>query len=252
MIDDAALAQARSMIRDARRVVVLTGAGISTHSGIPDFRGPQGLWTLNPKAERMSNIEQYINDPEVRRLAWQSRLESPAFHATPNAAHRALVELERRGNLDVLVTQNVDGLHQAAGSDPSLVVEVHGTLHWSRCWSCDDRRPMRETLERVSAGDPDPSCLQCGGILKSDTISFGQSLVREVIERAMDVCDSCDLLLAVGSSLGVFPVANMVPRAKSGGSRVVIVNGEPTGMDRYADIVLGGDLVDVLPGLLAP
>lgn len=248
--DDAVMELATALIADARRIVVLTGAGISTRSGIPDFRGPKGLWTLNPKAERMSNIEHYINDPEVRRLAWQSRLESPAFHAAPNAAHRALVALERRGTLHALVTQNVDGLHQAAGSDPALVVEVHGTLHWSRCWSCDDRRPMLDTLARVTAGDPDPSCLVCGGIVKSDTISFGQSLVREVIERAMDASDACDLLLAVGSSLGVFPVANMVPRAKAAGSRIVIVNGEPTGMDRYADAVVGGDIVEILPRLI--
>lgn len=249
-LNDALIELAAALIADARRIVVLSGAGISTRSGIPDFRGPRGLWTLNPKAERMSNIEHYINDPEVRRLAWQSRLESPAFHAEPNAAHHALVALERRGTLHALVTQNVDGLHQAAGSDPALVVEVHGTLHWSRCWSCEDRRPMLETLARVTAGDPDPSCLACGGILKSDTISFGQSLVREVIERAMDASDACDLLLAVGSSLGVFPVANMVPRAKAAGSRIVIVNGEPTGMDRYADAVIGGDIVDVLPLLI--
>ena len=251
MIDDATIARASAMIRDAPRIVVLTGAGISTRSGIPDFRGPQGLWTLNPKAEQMSNIEYYIKDPEVRRLAWQSRLESPAFHARPNAAHLALVDLEQRGTLDALVTQNVDGLHQAAGSDPACVVEVHGTLHWSRCWSCNDRRPMLETLARVTAGDPDPSCELCGGILKSDTISFGQSLVREVIERAMDASDSCDLLLAVGSSLGVFPVANMVPRAKAAGSRIVIVNGESTAMDRYADAVIGGDIVEVLPLLIS-
>lgn len=250
MSNEAVIGDAAQLIRQASRVVVLTGAGISTRSGIPDFRGPQGLWTLNPKAEKMSNIEHYINDPEVRRLAWQSRLESPAFHATPNAAHHALVTLEQRGNLSALITQNVDGLHQAAGNDPARVVEVHGTLHWSRCWSCDDRRPMLETLARVTAGDPDPSCLACGGILKSDTISFGQSLVREVIERAMNESDACDVLLAVGSSLGVFPVANMVPRAKAAGSRIVIVNGEPTAMDRYADAVIGGDIVDVLPRLI--
>lgn len=249
-MSDALIDAAREMIRRASRIVVLTGAGISTRSGIPDFRGPQGLWTLNPLAEKMSNIEHYIKDPEVRRLAWQSRLESPAFHAAPNAAHRALVALERRGNLGALVTQNVDGLHQRAGSDPSLVVEVHGTLHWSRCWSCNDRRPMPETLARVTAGDPDPSCLVCGGILKSDTISFGQSLVQEVIERAMDESERCDLLLAVGSSLGVYPVAGMVPRAKAAGSRIVIVNGEATAMDRYADSVIGGDIVEVLPRLV--
>lgn len=251
-VSDASIERAGAMIRAASRVVVLTGAGISTRSGIPDFRGPQGLWTLNPLAEKMSNIEHYINNPEVRRLAWQSRLESPAFNAAPNAAHRCLVALEQRGTLGRLVTQNVDGLHQAAGSDPSLVVEVHGTLHWSRCWSCDDRRPMLDTLARVTAGDPDPACLLCGGILKSDTISFGQSLVQEVIERAMDASDHCDLLLTVGTSLGVYPVANMVPRAKANGSAILIVNGEPTAMDRYADDVIGGDIVEVLPRLIGP
>jgi NAD-dependent deacetylase len=249
-MSDALLDAAGEMIRLASRIVVLTGAGISTRSGIPDFRGPQGLWTLNPLAEKMSHIEHYIKDPEVRRLAWQSRLESPAFHAAPNAAHLALVALERRGTLGALVTQNVDGLHQRAGSDPALVVEVHGTLLWSRCWSCNDRRPMLETLARVTAGDLDPPCLVCGGILKSDTISFGQSLVQEVIERALDASERCDLLLAVGSSLGVYPVAGMVPRAKAAGSRIVIVNGEPTAMDRYADVVIGGDIVEVLPRLL--
>ena len=168
----------------------------------------------------------------------------------PGRGPSHLVTLEQRGNLGTLVTQNVDGLHQAAGSDPSLVVEVHGTLHWSRCWSCDDRRPMLDTLARVTAGDPDPACLLCGGILKSDTISFGQSLVQDVIERAMDASDRCDLLLAVGTSLGVYPVANMVPRAKAKGSAIVIVNGEPTAMDRYADEVIGGDIVEVLPRLI--
>jgi NAD-dependent deacetylase len=186
----------------------------------------------------------------VRQLAWQSRIESPAFHAEPNVAHRSLVDFERRGRLGALVTQNVDGLHQAAGSDPGLVVEVHGTLHFSRCWSCGDRRPMLETLARVRQGDPDPVCLLCAGILKSDTISFGQSLVPEVIDRALEESERCDVLVAIGTSLGVYPVAGMVPRAKAAGSRVVIINGEPTAMDRYADAVVGGDIVAVLPHLL--
>jgi len=252
---------ARALVAEAAQITVLTGAGISTDSGIPDFRGPNGLWTKNPKAEKMSSIEHYLADPEVRRLAWQNRLVSPAWDAQPNAGHRAFVELERQGRLRGLITQNIDELHQRAGNSPAKVIEVHGTMWWSRCWTCDDRRPMQETLDRVRAGDEDPHCLVCraegrirsdaDGILKSDTISFGQALRPEVIDAALDAAESCDLLLAAGSSLSVFPAANVVPRAKSTGARVVILNGEPTGMDRYADVVVLGSLSELLPTLLA-
>ena len=240
----------RGWIAEASAVTVLTGAGISTDSGIPDFRGPNGLWTKNPLAEKASTLQHYLNDPEVRRAAWHNRLHSPAWEAQPNAGHRALVELERRGQLVAVVTQNIDELHQKAGHDPARVIEVHGTMWWSRCWTCSDRRPMHESVQRVRAGDPDPHCLACGeGILKSDTISFGQSLVPEVIEAAMAAAERCDLLLAAGSSLSVFPAANVVPRAKATGARVVIVNGQPTGMDRYADEVILGELSELLPQL---
>jgi NAD-dependent deacetylase len=252
---------ARQWTTSSERVVVLTGAGISTDSGIPDFRGPNGLWTRNPLAEKASTLQHYLADPEVRRAAWQNRVANPAWEAQPNAGHRALVELERSGRLHALVTQNIDELHQRAGHDPAKVIEVHGTMWWSRCWTCGDRRPMAETLERVRAGDPDPSCLEChaagridgpgDGILKSDTISFGQALVPEVIDAALRAADECDLLLAVGSTLSVFPAANVVPRAKAAGARVVIVNGEPTRMDRYADALLLGQISELLPALVA-
>lgn len=241
------VAAVRAAIDEARRIVVLTGAGVSTDSGIPDYRGPQGVWTLDPKAEKISSLQHYLADPEVRRLAWQRRLHSPAWTAVPNVAHRSIVELDKRGMLLSVITQNIDGLHQLSGLDPSKVVEVHGTIHFSVCWSCGDRRPMQETLERVRSGDPDPGCELCSGILKSDTISFGQSLVEDVIARAMTDAEHCDLLLAVGSTLSVFPAANAVPRAKSSGARVVIVNGEPTGMDRYADFVLLGQIGEIMP-----
>ena len=191
----------RGWMAEAQRVTVLTGAGISTDSGIPDFRGPQGVWTKNPAAEKTSTIQHYLADPDVRRLAWRNRLASPAWTAAPNAGHLAVVELQRQGRLHAVVTQNVDGLHQKAGVADESVVEVHGTMWWTRCWDCQDRRPMGETLDRVRAGEEDPPCLVCGGILKSDTISFGQSLVPEVIDRALTVCEECDLLLAVGSTL---------------------------------------------------
>ena len=246
---DSELAAARAVVDEASRIVVLTGAGISTDSGIPDYRGPQGVWTLDPKAEKISSLQHYLADPEVRRLAWQRRLQSPAWTAEPNIGHFSIVELDKRGTLVSVITQNIDGLHQTSGLDPSKVVEVHGTIHFSVCWSCGDRRPMQLTLERVRAGDPDPSCELCSGILKSDTISFGQSLVEHVIERAMSDAENCDLLLAVGSTLSVFPAANVVPRAKASGAQVIIVNGVATGMDRYADFVVLGQIAEILPAI---
>lgn len=245
------IAAVRRWIDAAQRVVVLTGAGISTDSGIPDFRGPQGVWTKNPKAERLSDIRYYMADPEVRRLAWQSRLEHPAWTAAPNRGHAALVRLERRGKLHALITQNIDELHQVAGNSPARVIEVHGTVRKVVCMSCGWRGPMRETLERVRAGEADPACRSCGGILKSATISFGQALEPAVIERALRAAAEAELLLAVGSSLQVYPVAGAVPAAKSAGARVVIVNAEPTALDHMADALLAGSISEILPRICA-
>ncbi len=244
------LTEAQRIVGEARRIVVFTGAGISTDSGIPDFRGPNGLWTKNPAAEKAATLQNYLADPDVRAVAWQNRLNTPAWTAQPNAGHGAIVELERQGRLHAVVTQNIDGLHQKAGTDPDRVIEVHGTVWFTRCWDCSDRRPMEFSLDRVRAGEADPSCLVCGGILKSDTISFGQALVPEVIDRALRVSDECDVLLAVGSTLSVFPAANCVPRAKAAGARVIIVNGDETAMDRYADWLLMGRIGEILPALV--
>jgi len=247
---DRPIERARALVRAARRVVVLTGAGISTDSGIPDFRGPKGVWTLNPKAERMSDIRHYVADPEVRRLSWQSRLAHPAWTAEPNAGHRALVGLERSGRLHALITQNIDGLHQRAGNSAALVIEVHGTLHVAVCLSCWKRLPMRDVLERVRAGEEDPECRACRGILKSDTISFGQPLVPQVIDRAMRAAAEGDCVIAVGSTLQVYPVAAVVPAAKSAGASLIIVNAQPTAFDDIADVTLDESISDVLPELL--
>src|SRR3984957_18406607 len=228
------VAVARRLIGDARRVVVLTGAGISTDSGIPDFRGPEGVWTKNPEAEKLSTLQTYVADPEVRRRAWRARMESANWAAEPNRGHKALVTLEQRGVLDTLVTQNIDGLHQAAGNDPDTVVEIHGTMRFVACLACGARTPMPDVLERVRAGDPDPSCTDtsggtvCAGILKSATISFGQNLVVEDLVRSEEAARRCDLLLAVGSTLSVYPAAGLVPIAQRAGARVVIVNGQAT------------------------
>jgi NAD-dependent deacetylase len=247
---EGAVQVARRLVEEARRIVVLTGAGISTDSGIPDFRGPQGLWTRNPEAEKMATLQHYVSDPEVRKRAWRSRLESPALTAEPNAGHKALVELERRGALLALITQNVDGLHQKAGSSPALVVEIHGTAREVTCLACGERAPMERALARVRAGEEDPPCRSCGGILKSATISFGQSLVAEDLRRAERAARECDLMLAVGTKLSVYPIAGVVPVAKEAGARVIILNAEPTEMDWLADVVVRGSISALLPRLV--
>jgi NAD-dependent deacetylase len=246
---DAVIEEVRGWLAAARRVVVLSGAGISTESGIPDFRGPQGVWTKDPSAQKLATLQYYVADPDVRRRAWQKRLQSEAFSAEPNAGHFALVDLERSGKLQLLITQNIDGLHQRAGSTPERVVEIHGTIHEVVCLDCDERAPMQRALDRVRAGEDDPPCRSCGGILKSATISFGQSLVQEDLVRSERAAKNCDLLLAVGTSLSVYPIASVVPIAKRSGARVVIVNGEPTEMDEIADAVLRGAIGELLPRL---
>jgi NAD-dependent deacetylase len=238
-------------LAEAGSVVVLTGAGISTESGIPDFRGPDGVWTRDPRAERLSNIGYYLADPVIRREAWERRLEHPAWTASPNAGHRALVDLERAGRLSLLVTQNIDGLHLAAGSDPHRLIEIHGTIREAVCLACGVRVPMRQALDRVRAGEADPPCHACGGILKSATISFGQNLDRGLLRRAEDAAAACDLFLAVGTSLTVYPVARLPEIARDAGARLVIVNAEPTPLDRLAHEVIRGQAGDVLPSLVA-
>jgi NAD-dependent deacetylase len=244
------IAQVQSWLAGAKRVVALTGAGISTDSGIPDFRGPQGVWTKNPLAEKMSNIHHYLADPEVRKASWQNRLSSPAWRAQPNAGHLALVHLENTRKLHALITQNIDELHQLAGNSPERVIEVHGTMRKFMCWGCGMRGPMQLVLERVRAGEDDPLCRDCGGILKSDTVSFGQQLVPEVIDRAMRVAGEADLFLAVGTSLQVYPVAGAVEVARSAGARIVIVNAQPTPFDEIADAVFNQPISEVLPAIL--
>ena len=250
MNDEELLERVASLVRGAWRVVALTGAGISTESGIPDFRGPQGVWTKDPKAERLSTLQAYMEDPELRVRAWRSRMEHPAWTAVPNAGHRALVELERKGKLHALVTQNIDGLHQKAGTSPDRLIEIHGTLREVVCMSCDERAPMEAALARVGAGEADPSCRTCGGILKSATISFGQALNEGDMERARTAAESCDLFLAIGTSLSVYPVAYLPVLAARSGAPVAVINAEPTGYDRYADVILRMPLGRALPAIV--
>ena len=240
----------RAWVREAQRVVVLTGAGISTDSGIPDFRGPQGVWTRNPMAEKLSNIHYYLSDPEVRKASWQARMDHTAWQAKPNPGHLALAELESRGKLHALITQNIDELHQMAGNSPEKVIEVHGTMRKVVCMSCGMTAPMQKALERVRAGEADPPCRDCGGILKSATISFGQALVPEVIDAALRAAEEADLFFAIGTSLQVYPVAGAVPAARAAGAKIVIVNAEPTPFDDIADAVFRESISELLPALL--
>ena len=236
-------------IRTAQRVTALTGAGISTDSGIPDFRGPNGVWTRNPEAARLVTLDAYVSDPEVRRRAWLSRAEHSAWTARPNAAHKALADLELAGRLHAIVTQNIDGLHQLAGSDPLRVVEVHGTIFKVVCLTCEHRTTMQSALDRVAGGEPDPACLLCGGILKSDTISFGQALDQATLRRAFASVLESDVLIAIGTSLVVHPVAGLVDVAIGAGAKVIIVNAEPTPYDDDVHAVLREPIGEVLPAI---
>jgi NAD-dependent deacetylase len=250
-MDTDGLAEVAGWLRESRAAVALTGAGLSTESGIPDFRGPEGVWTRDPAAERLSNIGYYVADPSLRREAWRRRLEHPAWHAVPNPGHLAVAELERGGHLHTLITQNIDGLHLDAGSSPARTIEIHGTMRESACLGCGDRRPMESTLTRVRRGDADPACLACGGILKSATVSFGQNLDPVLLARAETAADGCDLFLALGTSLVVYPVARLPHRALDAGARLVIMNAEPTPMDGRAHAVLRGRTGELLPALVA-
>jgi NAD-dependent deacetylase len=240
-----------ALLRDARQIVVLTGAGISTESGIPDFRGPQGLWTKDPKAERTATLQHYVADAEHRRTVWRNRAAGDMFQGQqPNAGHRALAELERKAHLHTLVTQNVDGLHQAAGSSAEIMIEIHGTVHDAKCLACGWRGPMEETLDRVRAGEEDPTCLVCGGMLKSATISFGENLVAADLGRAQQAAATSDVFLAAGTSLGVYPAAALPEIALRNGAALAVLNGESTPFDSAARFVSRERLGTVLPDLV--
>ncbi|MDQ3783769.1 MAG: NAD-dependent deacetylase [Actinomycetota bacterium] len=245
------LAAVAEWLEQAEKVTALTGAGISTESGIPDFRGPDGLWTRDPAAQRRASIQHYMASRQARVDAWRVRSEHPSRSADPNAGHVALAELERKGRLHTLITQNIDSLHQRAGSSASNVIEIHGTLRDVVCMSCGERRPMEAALERVRAGEDDPSCIACGGVLKSATISFGQPLVAGLLEKAQAAASACDVFLAIGTSLSVLPAAYLPQRALQAGARLVICNAESTRYDGRAHAVLRGPIGRTLTSLVA-
>src|SRR5215470_7861664 len=237
--------------RGVRAVAVLTGAGISTDSGIPDFRGPQGVWTKNPGAQQLFTYQAYVSDPAVRRRSWRARRDHPAWRAEPNAAHTALAVLARSGLDTSVITQNIDGLHQNAGTPAERVVELHGTMFGVVCVSCGDRSMMAGALARIEAGEEDPACGKCGGILKSATVMFGQPLDPVVFARAERAATGCDLFLAVGSTLTVEPAASLCALAAGAGAALVIVNRDPTPYDGLAAEVIREPIGTAVPRLTA-
>jgi NAD-dependent deacetylase len=244
---EAAPADRPAWTREVTRLAVLTGAGISTDSGIPDFRGPTGVWTKNPAAERLSTYQAYMADPELRRRSWQSRLAHPAWAAEPNPAHLALARLARSMIDTRVITQNIDGLHQRAGTPPGQVLELHGTMSGVVCTGCGDRTAMTEALARVRAGEADPPCTRCGGILKSATIMFGEALEPGVFEAAVSAAAGCELMLAIGSTLIVEPAASLCAIAVEAGAALVIVNRDPTPYDGAATAVIREPIGTAVP-----
>lgn len=234
----------------SRNTVVLTGAGISTESGIPDFRGPQGVWTRDPEAEKRATLQHYMANRDARVASWKNRRTSPLLDAQPNAGHMALARLEEKGKLQTLITQNVDSLHLKAGNSLSRLIEIHGAVRDFVCMGCGERGAIERVLARVDAGEEDPPCRTCGGILKSATISFGQNLVYDDLERAQVASSTCDVFLAIGTSLTVTPVAYLPRYALQAGARLVILNAQETPFDRAADAVLRGSIGEVLPKIV--
>jgi NAD-dependent deacetylase len=236
--------------RRVSSVAVLTGAGISTDSGIPDFRGPQGVWTKNPAAERQSTYQAYMADPDVRRQSWQARLAHPAWSAEPNPAHQALARLARSAIGTRVITQNIDELHQRAGTPPERVIELHGTMFGVVCTGCGARTAMTDALERVRAGQADPPCENCGGILKSATVMFGQPLQPGVYQRAAEAAACCELFLAIGSTLIVEPAASLCGIAAEAGASLVVINRDPTPYDHAATAVIRDPIGQAVPRLV--
>jgi len=236
------------LVRPARNIVVFTGAGISTESGIPDYRGPNGVWQTN----RIPTIDDVRNDQHSREQHWQERRRRfPEMRRKqPNAGHRAIVALERDGRVSTIVTQNIDGLHQKAGSDPAHVLELHGSSHRIRCQVCGREYAADTIHERLEQGETDPRCEHCGGVLRASTVLFGEPLPEVTLRRAVEASAEADLMLVVGSSLVVKPASQLPVVARKRGARLVIVNREPTPLDELAHAVVRGEAGPVLDELV--
>lgn len=240
---------ARLLIKSTN-VVVFTGAGVSTESGIPDFRSPGGIWSRFDPDD--FTIQRFLTSPESRKKHWQLLLGSGFFdQILPNAAHRAIVEIEKMGKLNCVITQNIDNLHQQAGNNPELVFELHGNMKWLNCLSCHKRYSLDEIRKKYSSYDEVPSCERCRGILKPEVVFFGEALPEETLYEATKRSKNCDLFIVIGSSLVVYPAAYMPMYAKEGGAKLVIVNRDETPYDNMADIVINGGAGETMSQILA-
>jgi NAD-dependent deacetylase len=238
------------MIAKAKKVVVFTGAGVSTESGIPDFRSPGGIWTRFDPDD--FTIDKFIKSEKTRRKQWDMLLEGGLFKdILPNKAHRAIAQLEKIEKLDCVITQNIDNLHQKAGNDPAKVFELHGSMRWARCLDCGARYSIEEILSKVRDSEDLPVCQRCGGILKPDVIFFGEALPQDTLRQASLHASGCDLMIVVGSSLVVYPAAYMPQYAKQGGARIAIINLSATPLDDMADIVINHQAADTMEGILS-
>lgn len=246
---DADIERARDLIQAADRLVAFTGAGVSTASGIPDFRGDDGLWTRFDPSE--FRYERFLEDPE---RFWELRAkltrELALDEAEPNPCHTAMANAYDAGALEAVITQNIDGLHQAAGVPNDDVIEVHGSTRRTRCVDCDDKRPIEQALDKIDAGALPPTCDACQGVLKPDVVLFGEMLPQRAFRRAERLCSEADVMLVAGSSLSVWPAAGLPQRTLQHGGDVVIVNGDPTKLDREAAVSIRGRVEEVVPEIL--
>ncbi|NLN60943.1 MAG: NAD-dependent deacylase [Deltaproteobacteria bacterium] len=228
-----------AMLKNTQKAVFFTGAGVSTESGIPDFRSPGGIWTkFNPDD---FTLDRFLNSHESRKKQWQFLLGTASIRmAEPNMAHLGIAELERMGHVDCVITQNIDGLHQKGGSNPDRVYELHGNLEWVHCLGCRNRYKTDRVIERNGGVQDVPDCEYCGGILKPDVIFFGEQLPQEILETAMISSSTCELFIVVGSSLVVYPAAYLPVYAKSANAKLVILNMMETPCDTQADLIITG------------
>lgn len=238
------------LVRGAQRIVAFTGAGISTESGIPDFRSPGGVWTRYDPED--FTFPRFLETPERRKRYWQFSREAynGIRNARPNPGHTALAEMARTGRLRCVITQNVDGLHQMGGVPADRVIEVHGTSRWVGCLECGAAFPRDEIQARLEAGEQVPDCVKCGGLLKPRTVAFGQAMPERETALAFEEARACDLMLSIGSSLVVYPAAAVPRAAKEAGATLVIINMTPTQMDHLADLVIHAKSGEILPPLV--
>jgi NAD-dependent deacetylase len=227
------------LITESKKVIVFTGAGISTESGIPDFRSPGGIWSRYDPDD--FTIQKFLSSPSARKNIWKMSAESGLLtEAEPNPAHYAIAELYQLGKLDCVITQNIDNLHQKAGVPEDRVFELHGNTRWAVCLSCRRRFPMHEILQKIKAGIEVPDCPECQGILKPGAVFFGEALPQETLQKATRCSQNCDLFIVIGSTLLVYPAAYMPTYAREAGARLVIVNLTRTPLDHHATVVIRG------------